>query len=93
MAMLTYVCSQSMLVILWILNWTFWLRDSSGQVRSSYPKPDPWPGASIAWYALFCIGLSGAFFTGIFGTGKQNFPGSRCSAGTDTDQPLTQSFC
>ena len=71
MAMLIYICSQIVLIVLWILTWMFWFRDPSRQVRSSYPKADPWPGASIAWYVLFCIGVSGAFVMGIFGTGKR----------------------
>ena len=70
---LLYCSVQTLLVLLWLLDWKYWPRIKNNKVRTSI---DPQTGNHLIsvreglWYAVFILSVLGAITTALGGTSK-----------------------
>lgn len=70
MTTLMWASSQTLLMILWMVDWKFWGRDKflQGSSKSATTVKASLSGAEMVWYLCFVLGIMGAVIRSIGGT-------------------------
>lgn len=83
MTVLAYVAGQTILIILWLIDWLFWKRNKTGSIKLPDEERQWISPAAAAWYLVFLLSTSISFFTAIIGT-SQSCPSNEHRSHADT---------